>query len=208
MDRRILNARNVRAVAGLKRACLLCVLTLATSTVACGHVESSMSGKMQVDSARPAADTIARPADRPALAIACTHDGALVIGGDLASRGKRQTTIDVSSLVVYRYKEGEAVKRVGTNVTEFTCDGLVVAVRGGFYNEDPQGELGAADDYAVVSVHAAGKRIVGPVAIGVCTEGNPRYEVNVPCPAGWATRMDVRPSGDGYRVHLEQGQGK
>lgn len=72
------------------------------------------------------------------------------------------------------------------------CGALTVRLRGSFYNNNSQGELGAYPSFATVSIFAENRTIApdrgGGIAIGECERGAWR---GPDCPADWAVRVDV-----------------
>jgi hypothetical protein len=134
------------------------------------------------------------------IAYLCSADRSSVVISsdtvDLPEDGYSPMKVEPGSLVIYSADaEGGTSRRTGVRTVQSNCGELVVSIHGGFYNDDPLGELGAVDDYAVITVLRDGKVLVGPVAIGVCSEGNPRYDTFAECPAGWATRVTVHTQG-------------
>lgn len=56
---------------------------------------------------------------------------------------------DASSLITMNMK---TEMRTGTQSKHLQCGDISIDVRGGFYNANPQGELGAADDFAKLTI--------------------------------------------------------
>lgn len=125
----------------------------------------------------------------------CDAQRSSVIIGETSHRlGKdyKPVSVDLGALVIHGKPDdaqGE-VRRTGSQTASSPCGELTVSIQGGFYNANPQGEMGA-DNYAVVSIHQGKTLLVGPVAIGECEAGNPRYEVFAQCPRQWAATVRV-----------------
>lgn len=150
------------------------------------------------------ADVAAAP-DREAahsdITFLCSQErSSLILSSDPVDhpKGFEQRNIDLGSLVTYE-KEGSSgfARRTGTKTTSSKCGELTVSVQGAFHNADPNGELGAADDYAVATIYRDRTLLLGPVAIGVCSAGNPRYDTHAECPSKWATKVSVYFSPEG-----------
>lgn len=211
MSGRVFRAYRVNTMTGTMRVPAICACMLATLMAACGSMRADERQYTAANAKHHVASTGARAEDGPMLNIVCTGAGSVLVDGDpsrRAVRGDTQDIIDVRSLVIYEHVGKEAVRRRGARAVESKCGALTIAVSGGFYNENPEGELGAADDYAVVSVRAGEKQVMAPVAIGSCVEGNPRYERHAPCPGGWAKRLEIHMLGDSYRIQLQRDQGE
>ncbi|MCD9030074.1 hypothetical protein LDO26_17945 [Luteimonas sp. BDR2-5] len=81
--------------------------------------------------------------------------------------------------------------RAGSETLTRRCGAYTVEIRAGFYNPDPQGEMGGAPAYPIVGISEAGRGHIGTFAMGVCGASNPRYSYLVQCPSDWATRVLV-----------------
>ncbi|KRG47872.1 hypothetical protein ARC20_02835 [Stenotrophomonas panacihumi] len=124
------------------------------------------------------------------LYVSEAPDGAEENGG---RAGVALLPVDVGRLVTYSREDaaGNAVRK-GSRVEERQCGRLRVEIRGGYFNANPQGELGAADDFAVVDVYEDRRHVFGPVAIGACsTEGRQAEQA---CPEAWAIAISVMPA--------------
>ena len=111
---------------------------------------------------------------------------------DSASRGQASERISLEGLVTYSDEDERGdVHRTGAKTTERSCGDFTVRITGGFFNANTQGEMGAADDFALVEVVAKGKKIFGPVAMGECSSSVGRYSGVAACPDDWAVSMTV-----------------
>lgn len=139
---------------------------------------------------------------RDHLYVSEAPDGVEDNGG---SAGVALPPVDVGGLVNYSREDAAGnVVRTGSRVEERPCGRLRVEIRGGYFNANPQGEMGAADDFAVIDVYEDRRHVFGPVAIGECSsEGRQARQA---CPEAWATAIRVMParggSGGGWSVSL------
>ena len=110
--------------------------------------------------------------------------------------------IDVGNLIKRSEEDAHGdVFRLGTATVGRTCGRLSIKISGGFYNANPQGEMGAAEDVPVVDIFDGDTHLAGPLAIGACgTRG--RYDLIADCPANWATQVKVFESQGRSVVHL------
>ena len=102
--------------------------------------------------------------------------------------------IDVAPLLTYEERVDSRSGlhlRADSDTAMRRCGAYTVAIRAGFYNPNPQGEMGAAPDYPIVDISEAGRGHLATLALGVCAAHNPRSGHLVPCPSGWATRVLV-----------------
>lgn len=121
-------------------------------------------------------------------------------------RGYETRIVDLGALITYGKDDlrGE-VRRTGAKSVSSECGALTVVIQGAYFNANPQGELGAAEDYAVVTIRQGARVLIGPIALGSCSKGNPRYDVHAKCPGQWATRVEMHAGRDGaYSVALER----
>ena len=115
----------------------------------------------------------------------------------------RTEWIDPSSLVQYGTIEGsDEVRRTGSTSITRKCGELSLTVRGGLYNANLQGELGAMEDYAIVEVLDSMGNTTGPMAMGSCDTSSPRQNYMVDCPQDWIVNATAVSTGKGMRVHV------
>lgn len=114
----------------------------------------------------------------------------------LSDAGKLEH-VEISKLVTHspEDKRGNVLRKGSSSITR-PCGQLSVNISGGYFNANPQGELGAADDYPLVEVFAGDRKLAGPLAIGECTPSIARYSVFAACPVDWASQVRVNLSGD------------
>lgn len=129
-------------------------------------------------------------AQRDAVAVDTLHDSH-------SRQGWTSTEIDVGPLVRHKTDSKGDVWRTGTRSRRHRCGVHTVHVSAGFYNANPQGELGAAEDFAVIEIRNGARTVLGPLRIGTCTAGSPREER---CPADWAESFEVY----GASAHVER----
>jgi hypothetical protein len=60
--------------------------------------------------------------------------------------------------------------RTGTATKELQCGDIVIEVRGGFYNANPQGELGAAEDFAKLTIVRRANRVEVSLVADSCAD--------------------------------------
>ncbi len=112
--------------------------------------------------------------------------------------------IDIAKLVTYgKQDERGIVHRTGAKTISRTCGTLRLVVSGGYFNENTQGELGAAEDYPIIEVYDGKRSLTGPVGVGACEASIPRSSQMVECPAHWATTVTVFKSGGKFLVHMD-----
>lgn len=121
-----------------------------------------------------------------------------------ASVGKGETEwIDPSSLVEYgNIESGDEVRRTGSTRVTKECGELSLTVSGGFYNANPQGELGAMEDYAIVEILDSMGSTTGPMAMGSCDTNSPRQNYMVDCPQDWIFNAIAVSTDNGMKVHV------
>ncbi|KGQ19275.1 hypothetical protein LF41_2921 [Lysobacter dokdonensis DS-58] len=141
------------------------------------------------------------------LRIHCdaTHSRLLLTAAPSpADRGSDMAVerIDVGNLIKVSEEDTHGdIRRLGTGTVGRTCGRVSIKISGGFYNSNPQGEMGAASDVPVVDIFDGDEHLAGPLAIGTCaTRG--RYEVIAECPANWAKRVEVFESQGSVVVYL------
>ncbi len=110
------------------------------------------------------------------------------------------------ALVDYGAGEDGNARRVGQKSIVRHCGELELRISGGYYNTRVMGELGAADDYAIVEIIDAQKRSSGRLAMGPCNAEIARESIFVACPENWATSIVVlRDGADAFNMMLTQG---
>jgi hypothetical protein len=68
-------------------------------------------------------------------------------------------------------------RRTGTRRKHFQCGNVSIDVRGGFYNANPQGELGAADDFANLTIALGKNQIAVSLVEDACADAmSPRAQ--------------------------------
>lgn len=165
----------------------------------------------QVIHAAPVDAPIAQAeADGSDIAFHCAPERSSVILADQPQhprRGYEARVVDLGALVVYGKADSRGeVLRIGTKAVTSECGALTVVIRGAYYNANPQGELGAAEDYAVVTILGQDRVLLGPIALGTCSKGSPRYDTHAKCPEAWATHVEMHEVQDGaYSVQLQHG---
>lgn len=112
--------------------------------------------------------------------------------------------ITSSNLILYQkenYEEYQRVKRTGSRTLTRQCGDFTVMIRGGFFNANPMGELGAVE-FPIVSLSFKGKPLVKEMGIGVCMKNHiiSRYN-RMPCPDNWATVIIGFKEGKLYLKH-------
>lgn len=163
----------------------------------------------QFTPAAPAEEPVAQEeSDGSDIAFHCESERSSVILSDQPQRPRRgyeARVVDLGALIVYGKADARGeVWRVGAKSLTSACGALTVVIQGAYYNANPQGELGAAEDYAVVTILQQDRVLVGPIALGTCSKGNPRYDTHAQCPGQWATRLEMYARQDGtYSVALQ-----
>jgi hypothetical protein len=176
---------------------LSCVLfALCAGLTACASSQPIQTSKAD----EPA--TMDHEAIHSDITFLCSPDrSSLILSSgpvDRSTEGYEQISVDLGSLITYEEEDsGRFVWRTGTKTTSLNCGELTVSIQGAFYNANPNGELGAADDYAVVTIYRSKALLVGPIALGSCSSGNPRYNTYAECPEKWATEVSVYPTPEG-----------
>jgi len=105
---------------------------------------------------------------------------------------------DASSLITMNVK---AEMRTGTQTKHLQCGDISIDVRGGFYNANPQGELGAADDFPKLSISRRANHIDVSLLSDSCSDApSPRAQ------AVWGEHpvqaVEGRRIGGSYQVTL------
>jgi hypothetical protein len=100
--------------------------------------------------------------------------------------------IDAAGLVTYGEKDDRGdVRRTGSRELLRRCGPYTIRFRGGFYNANPQGELGAAEDYPLIEILDGKQSVAGQIAMGSCNTMIGRESAMAECPRNWATRIQV-----------------
>jgi hypothetical protein len=111
--------------------------------------------------------------------------------------------IDPSALVTYEEDEDGEAWRTGARTITRRCGQLELRITGGYLNHRTNGELGAADDVAIVEVRDREGASSGQIAIGPCDTSLGRYGALAECPENWATYVFAsRHAADGGRAQL------
>jgi hypothetical protein len=75
---------------------------------------------------------------------------------------------------------GDKARRTGSKSIALRCGGFSMTVRSGFFNANPNGELGAADDFVVIDFQAGEMRLPVQMSPLWCPEDAPRSASLVP----------------------------
>ncbi len=113
------------------------------------------------------------------------------------SYGNRQP-FDASTLVTI---DPKAERRTGSQSKQLQCGDVSIEVRGGFYNTNPQGELGAADDFAKLTIARHANRVDVSLVGDACSDAmSPRAQ------ASWGANpvqaIEGRRVGGAYQLTL------
>lgn len=153
--------------------------------------------------------------DHPKLLYACDASASVLdlrvnAVANAARENFESEEIDVSSLVVLESEDGhQDVRRTGSRTESRICGSLLVRISAGYYNANPQGERGAADDYPLIEVESGGRLLLGPVALGTCDAGSARQDIFAKCPEDWATEVSIRSRSEGgHEVELQHAYGE
>jgi hypothetical protein len=84
-----------------------------------------------------------------------------------AQRYANKQTFDASALINLDLK---TEMRTGTETKQLQCGDIVIEVRGGFYNANPQGELGAAEDFAKLTIVRRANRVEVSLVADSCAD--------------------------------------
>ena len=74
---------------------------------------------------------------------------------------------DASVLITYNSE-----RRTGTRRKHFQCGTVSIDVHGGYYNANPQGELGAADDFAKLTISMGTNRLETSLVEDACADAS------------------------------------
>ncbi len=162
----------------------------------------------QVAQATPEEPPVAQQQEASDITYLCAPArSSLILSDQLKAplRGYETRSVDLAALIVHGEEDSRGeVRRIGAKSLSSECGTLTVIIQGAYYNSNPQGELGAAEDYAVVTIHQGARVLLGPIALGTCSKGNPRYDIHAKCPDQWATRVEMHSGQDGtYSVTLQ-----
>ncbi|MBD9468124.1 hypothetical protein [Pseudoxanthomonas sp. PXM01] len=143
------------------------------------------------------------------ITFQCSSERSSIILSDQPPnplRGYETQIVDLGALITYEKDDlRDEVRRTGAKSISSECGALTVVIQGAYFNANPQGELGATEDYAVVTIRQGARVLIGPIALGSCSKGNPRYDIHAKCPGQWATRVAMHAGRDGvYSVALER----
>lgn len=104
----------------------------------------------------------------------------------------RAEWIDITGLASYgRQDQHGNVLRTGSRSVLRECGRFSVRISGGYYNANPMGELGAADDYPLVEILEGTRPLAVPIAMGACDPSSARASYLAQCPDDWAARIEV-----------------
>ena len=93
-----------------------------------------------------------------------------------ADRYEGKQAFDASSLITMNAK---TEMRTGTRSKHLQCGDISIDVRGGFYNANPQGELGAADDFAKLTVGRRANQVDVSLVDDACSDApSPRAQAS------------------------------
>lgn len=143
-----------------------CAILLAVSTIA-------------------SADT---PADAGTVRYACDPQSELHVWlVDATSPAPSAAeALDPAALVTYSKEDARGeVQRTGSREILRQSGPYSVKFKGGYYNANPQGELGAAEEYPLFEILLDGETIAGPFALGSLEPDNPRMSAMASCPDDW-----------------------
>jgi hypothetical protein len=100
--------------------------------------------------------------------------------GDVATRAYATSeTFDASVLVTWSKTPNPNgdLMRTGTRLKRLHCGDVEIDVRAGFYNGNPNGELGAADDFAKLTIKRAAHQVEVSLLDDVCADAeSPRAQ--------------------------------
>jgi hypothetical protein len=91
------------------------------------------------------------------------------------------------------------VRRKGSGSLKLSCGEVSILLTTGFFNANPQGELGAADDFAVIDVSAGGRTRQFQMSDYWCPENGSRSASMLPNNVG---AIEGRRTGRGYELSL------
>ena len=121
--------------------------------------------------------------------------------------GQSNTTvewIDVGALIeTAEENEDGDVWRTGSSSITRRCGKLTLEVSGGYFNANPQGEMGAAEDYALVEISDDSGNSTGRMAIGTCIPSVSRYSARVDCPKDWVVRLEASVGAQGMSIRTQ-----
>jgi len=115
-----------------------------------------------------------------------------------AQRYASKRPFDASSLITVNTK---TEMRIGTRSKHLQCGDISIDVRGGFYNANPQGELGAADDFAKLTIGRHASHVDVSLVDDACSDAaSPRAQ------ASWGEHpvqaIEGRRMGGSYQIVL------
>jgi hypothetical protein len=93
-----------------------------------------------------------------------------------AQKYESKQGFDASALITMNMK---TEMRTGTRTKHLQCGDVSIDVRGGFYNANPQGELGAADDFAKLTIGRHTSQIDVALVDDACSDApSPRAQTS------------------------------
>lgn len=105
---------------------------------------------------------------------------------------------DASALITV---DPKVEMRTGSQSKQLQCGDIAIEVRGGFYNANPQGELGAADDFVKLTIARRANRVDVSLVPDACADAlSPRAQ------AAWGANpvqaIEGRRVGGAYQITL------
>jgi hypothetical protein len=116
----------------------------------------------------------------------------------VAQRYRSRQDFDASALINI---DPKIEMRTGTATKQLQCGDIVIEVRGGFYNANPQGELGAAEDFAKLTIVRRANRVEVSLVADSCADAQ-----SARAQMAWGPNpvqaVEGRRVGDAYQVTL------
>jgi hypothetical protein len=124
-----------------------------------------------MDSASAEQQSAASKADGTKSSLLCTPGSSefqISVPGIAPSHAyANKQMFDASVLITYNSE-----RRTGTRRKHFQCGAVSIDVRGGYYNANPQGELGAADDFAKLTISMGTNRLETSLVEDACADAS------------------------------------